>query len=399
MMMSAPLFALFALMTALAALAVLWPLSRARALKGEREADLAVYRDQLAEIDRDRESGRLPAEQAEAARAEVARRLLAADDAPPEPVDGAPGAALRRRAAAVLALLVVPLTGAGLYLALGSPDIPGAPLAARLSGPADRNDVAILVRKVEEHLARNPNDGRGYEVIAPIYLRLGRPDDAARAYVQAIRVLGPSAERQSALGEALVMMGNGIVTADAMRAFEDAVKLEANEPRASYFLGLAAEQDGRPADAARIWSGLVQASPPDAPYLPMLNAALQRVEGEAKEGVARQGEARQAAGAGADRAAIAGAPGPTAADVANAASMSAGDRSAMIRSMVQRLEDRLTASPKDLDGWLRLARAFKVLGESEKAKGALTSARTAFAGDAEALARIDAAEKDLALGG
>lgn len=383
-MMSTSLFAVFALMTALAALAVLWPLSRARALKGEREADLAVYRDQLAEIDRDRDSGRLAVEQAEAARAEVARRMLAADaarDAAPEPAaspsDG------RRRLAAVLALVLVPFAGAGLYLYLGSPGLPGAPLAERMAATPDRSDVAILVRRVEEHLAAQPNDAQGYEVLAPIYLRLGRPDDAARAYGQLIRIQGPSADLQSALGEALVLAANGIVTAEAAAAFQDAVRREPTEARANYFLGLAAEQDGRAADAARIWGEMVARAPADAPYLPQLKRALARAQGTA----ANPAQAASAA------------PGPSAADVANAASMSTADRSEMIRGMVQRLEDRLKETPNDLDGWLRLARAFKVLGETDKAKGALQSARTQFAGNAEALARIDAAAKDLALGG
>jgi len=391
-MMSATLFALFALMTALAALAVLWPLSRARQIRSEHDADLAVYRDQLAEIARDRDSGRLPPGEAEAARAEVARRLLAADAAGPVAETGG-GSLVRRRMAAVASLLLVPLFGAGLYLYLGTPELPGAPLAERMSGVPDRNDVAILVRRVEEHLARNPNDGQGYEILAPIYLRLGRPDDAVRAYANAIRVLGPTPERQSALGEALVMIANGIVTADAARAFTDAVKLDPADPRANYFLGLAAEQDGRPADAARIWSAMVAQAPADAPYLPMLKAAIARAEAAAGAGpVAR-------APGGAPSGAPGGAPGPTAADVANAASMSSADRNVMIRGMVQQLADKLAADPKNLDGWLRLARAYKVLGEADKAREALGSARTTFAGDSAALARIEAAEKDLALGG
>ncbi|MFG1297277.1 c-type cytochrome biogenesis protein CcmI [Xanthobacter variabilis] len=385
-MMSAPLFTLFAIMTALAALAVLWPLSRSRTLKGEREADLAVYRDQLAEIDRDRESGRLPPEQAEAARTEVARRMIAADAARAAESSAAQGNAGRRRTAAVMALVLVPLFGAGLYIYLGTPDLPGAPLAERMEGPADRGDVAILVRKVEEHLAQNPNDGAGYEVLAPIYLRLGRLDDAARAYAQAIRVLGPTALRYSALGEVLTMQANGIVTAEALKAFQESVKLDPTEPRASYFLGLAAEQDGRDADAAAIWKAMLERTPADAPYLPLLKKALARVEGGVNGAPAMRPPAAAAA------------PGPSASDVANAASMSADDRSTMIRGMVQRLQDRLTASPNDLEGWLRLARAYKVLGDGEKVKEALASARTAFAGNADALARIDAAAKDLGQG-
>jgi cytochrome c-type biogenesis protein CcmH len=386
-MISASLFTAFALMTAAAALAVLWPLGRTRALKGAREADLAVYRDQLAEIGRDRESGRLPPEQAEAARIEVARRILAADAGRETVADPAAAPATwRRRAAAMAALILIPAGAAGLYGALGSPEIPGAPLAERLAAPPDRGDIAILVRRVEDHLAQNPNDGNGYEILAPVYLRLGRPDDAARAIGEAIRILGPTAERHSARGEALVVAGNGLVSADAQRAFKAALALDPKEPRALFFSGVAAEQDGRPAQAAAIFRRLAAEAPAGAPYLPMVRAALARAEAEAGPGAA-------------PAAAAPSAPGPSAADVQAAAAMSAQDRSAMVRGMVDRLEARLTEDPNDLDGWLRLARAFTVLGETDKAQGAIKAARAAFKDNQEALGRIDAAEKDLARGG
>lgn len=389
-MISASLFTAFALMTAAAALAVLWPLGRSRALRSAREADLAVYRDQLAEITRDKESGRLAPEQADAARVEVARRMLAADAAP-EPEAGASVAATwRRRAAAIAALMLIPVGAAGLYGLFGSPAIPGAPLAERLAAPPDRGDVAILVRRVEDHLASNPNDGNGYEILAPVYLRLGRPEDAARAFGEAIRILGPTAERHSARGEALMVASNGLVSADAQRAFKAALALDPKEPRALFFTGVAAEQDGRPAEAAAIFRRLAAEAPAEAPYLPMVKAALARAEAEAGPG---------AAPAPAARAASPAAPGPTAADVQAAAAMSAQDRSAMVRGMVDRLEARLAEDPDDLDGWLRLARAFTVLGEKEKALGAIKAARAAFKDNQEALGRIDAAEKDLARGG
>lgn len=384
-MIPLPLFAAFALMTALAALAVLWPLSRVRTVRAAREADLAVYRDQLAEIARDAKSGRLPAAEAEAARVEVARRMLAADAArEPGDAQDTGRATRRRRIAAVVALLLVPAFALGLYVDLGSPRLPGAPLADRLSAPPDRGDVAILVRRVEEHLARNPNDGQGYEILAPVYLRLGRPDDAARAYAEAIRTLGPSPERHSARGEALVVAADGLVTADAARAFAAALALDPQEPRAAYFLGLAAEQDGRAADAARIWADLLAHAPATAPYRPMVAAALARVGGA-------QVPAAPTASAPA-------APGPGAADVAAAAQMSAQDRDSMVRGMVSRLAARLESEPNDIDGWVRLVRAYGVLGEKDKAAEALKSARAAFKDNAEALGRLDAAEKELAGG-
>lgn len=394
-MISAPLFAALALMTAVAVMAVLWPLSRRRAPREAREADLAVYRDQLAELDRDMAAGLLSPEQAQAARVEVSRRMLAAAEqsgieGPATPGQTGTG---RRRMVAALALVALPVIGAGLYWQLGSPALPGAPLAERLAAPADRTDVAILVRKVEEHLAANPTDGQGYELLAPVYVRMGRLDDAVRAYAQAIRTLGATAEREAALGETLVLRGEGIVNEDAARAFKAALALEPDMPKARYFLGLAAEQDGRRAEAVAIWTKLVEEAPPGAPWVGVVRAALARAGAPVPAPMPQMKPAAPPASPGL---AI---PGPNAQDVAAASSLSADQRSAMVQGMVDRLEQRLKASPKDLDGWLRLARAFQVLGDPAKVRGALDQARSAFAGDAEATARIDAAAKELGVGG
>lgn len=252
--------AIVALMTGAAILAVLWPLSRTglRAASA-READLAVYRDQLAEIERDRGRGLIAEPEAEAARIEVSRRLLAAADADAMPVP-VPGARLRRRAASMLALLGIPLLAAGMYFSFGSPDLPGAPLAAR---PKEGMDVAILVQRVEALLAQNPGDGRGWEVIVPFYLNVGRNDDALKAQQNALRILGPSSEREATLGETLVAVSKGIVTPEARAAFDRALGMNAKNPKALFFLGLAAQQANKPDEARAIWSSLLESAPTD----------------------------------------------------------------------------------------------------------------------------------------
>src|SRR5580704_556496 len=165
------LWLIFAVMTAAAVFAVVWPLGRKPSTGGG--SDRLVYQDQLAEIDRDRAAGLVGEAEAEAARVEVSRRLLAAADAEGLAANAsAPQPAWHRRAAALVALTVIPAVALGLYLALGSPGVPSQSAFARVDAPPSNESVAGLVSQVEAHLARDPSDGAGWEVIAPVYLRM-----------------------------------------------------------------------------------------------------------------------------------------------------------------------------------------------------------------------------------
>src|ERR1700682_650589 len=267
---------LFALMTAAAVFAVLWPLSRLRENPDPaRETGLAVYRDQFAEIERDRARNLIDEAEAKFAGVEVGRRLLAAAD---NIADFSQNSIARRRRVALTALAGIPVVSLGLYLQLGSPDLSGAPLSSRLAAAPENQDIALLVRRVESHLAEHTDDARGWEILAPIYLRLGRANEAAKARENALRLLGSNADREVDLGEALVAGANGVVTADARAAFERANVLDARHPKARFFLGLAAEQDGRLQDAKTIWQSLVNDAPEGAPWLGVVRTALARLE-------------------------------------------------------------------------------------------------------------------------
>ena len=369
-----------ALMTAAAVLAVLWPLSR-RGRELLSGSDVAVYRDQLEEIERDRAAGQIGDNEAARAKVEVSRRLLAAADAPAAPAGNAAAATRRRRAVAVAALVALPLGAVGIYLALGSPLLPDQPLTARLVEARANQSMESLIVQVEAHLAQRPDDGRGWEVIAPVYLRLGRFDDAVRARRNALRLNGDSAERQAALGEALVFGANGVVTAEAKSAFEKAVALDAAHVQARYFLGLAAEQDGDRARAAATWRALIETAPPDAPWTEFVRGALARVEGA---GGAAAGGVRS---------------GPSEEQVAASSELSAEQRNVMIQGMVDRLAERLNRDGSDVEGWLRLVRSYMVLGQADKARAAAADARRALAGDPNKLQRLDDLVKGLGIEG
>jgi cytochrome c-type biogenesis protein CcmH len=367
-----------ALMTAAAVWAVLWPLAR-RGNELRSGSDVAVYRDQLAEVERDRAAGLIGESEAVGARVEVSRRLIAAADAQTGPPSSVSSATWRRRAVALVALAVLPFGAAAFYLALGSPSLPDQPLAPRLAASRSDPSVDTLIAQVEEHLSRRPEDGRGWEVIAPVYLRLGRFDDAVKARRNALRLNGATGEREAALGEALVFAANGVVTAEAKAAFERAIALDANRVEARYFLGLAAEQDGDYSQAAATWRALLEAAPPDAPWIDVLRGALARVNPGGATGSPRID--------------------PSDEQVTASRQLGPEQRKAMIEGMVERLSERLHRDGADVDGWLRLVRSYLVLGQPEKARAAVIDARRALAGDAIKLRRLDDLLRGLGLEG
>jgi cytochrome c-type biogenesis protein CcmH len=365
------LWFVFALMTVAAIFAVLWPLSRGNRTHNDG-SEVTVYKDQLTEIDRDVAAGLIGPSEAEAARVEISRRLLAAADNQRDPLSGSN--VRLRRAAAIIALVGLPIVAVGFYYPLGSPRLGDFPLAQRTRAPDANQPLDNLVAQVEQHLENNPTDGRGWNVLAPVLARLGRFEDAARAYRNAITYGGDGAERRADLGETLTASAGGVVTAEAKAEFERAIALNADEVKASYFLGLAAEQDGRPAEAATIWRAMLEKAPANAPWRPLVQAALVRVGGSPVPALSNDA-------------------------VAAAKDMNETDRSAMIRGMVERLATRLKENGDDVEGWLRLVRAYMVLGEQDQAKGALMDARQAVANDPERLRQLNEGLKNLGLDG
>ncbi|MGV3550187.1 c-type cytochrome biogenesis protein CcmI [Rhizobium sp.] len=335
----------------------------ARKAKGDAGAernDAEVYRDQLSEIDRDEKSGLIEGEAAAQARTEIARRLIAATRATAKAgMTSGKGVSI---AVTLFLCLLLPLGGILLYARIGIPDAPDFPLAARFdSADPDSN---ILIRKAELRLEERPDDGRGWEVLAPIYLGNGRFADSVNAWRNAIRILGADARRYGGLAEALVAMNQGRATAETREAFANVLKLVPGDPRARFYLALADGQDGKFDAAIAAFEALKKDSPADAPWIGVTDAQIARLK-EAKEQQAK-------------------APGsPTVDDVAAAAELSDTDRAAMIRTMVDSLDSRLKDDPDNIEGWKRLVRSYAMLAEPDKAAEALQKGLEAFPPDTE----------------
>jgi len=379
-------------LTAIVILVLLRPLASSGANDIAPEAfNAAVYRDQFGEIESDRARGLIGEAEAEAARLEIARRLLRADSK-----ERASDRAAKSSSAKIVATLVValalPVLALGLYLVYGSPRLPDQPLAARLEDPASDRNLEALVARVEARLREHPEEGEGWEVIAPVYMGWQRYRDAAQAYSEAIRLLGPSAKRLSGQGQALVLANNGVVTEEARRALDQALALDQTLVEPRILLTIAKEQDGQFAAAIADWKALLAKQQGDAPWREMVEKRI--AEDEAHLAGKPVAEAQQSAPAEAGQQ---GERGPSAEDVATAQNMNLADRQAMIERMVQGLAARLDQQGDDLPGWLKLVRAYSVLDRKDDAQKALARAKSQFSGNMQAIEQLDALAAELGL--
>lgn len=346
------------------------PLLRRQSLAPSRvEYDIVVYRDQLAEVAKDRDRGLLNDDQAEGIRTEILRRMLAAEDAEEDmiaPRDDRLGP--KARLVLTLAiLLVVPTAALLFYLQLGAPNLPSQPIVERRMDPS-----FALASQAEEMAARleNAPTPEGYKLLAGTYSSLRRYNDAAEAYRSAIQIGQTDAETWSALGEALVLANDGTVVAEAFQAFSHALSVDLNDSRARFYQGLAKMQGGDLRSAVAIWRDLEKDGPADAAWMPMV-----------KEHIATY--ARQGGFDPTDVSPVHPQPDNAVPPVARTqpdaesgpmAGKSPEEQQQFIRSMVANLAARMETTPDDLDGWLRLGRAYRVLGQTDKAKQALRRA-------------------------
>ena len=373
----------FALMAALLVATVFLPLARR---VGEAPArtrfDRAVYRDQLAEIERDQARGVLNEAESAAARTEIERRLLAtvqaqskAGQSRPGPID--PSSHVHTSLAVMLAVLV-PIGALGVYLLHGAPTLPDQPYSARGAERAlarstgGGGDLEQAVTKLRVKVKDEPGNGDAWFLLARTEAALGHWQESAAAYRQALALTEQRPDVAAAYGEMLVLAADGMVTAPAHDAFSAALARDPKNPMARYYLALAVAQSGNAEGAIDAWQRLLADAPSDAPYAP---AVRQKIT-----------ETATAAGLPVPTAA-APPSGPSADDMAAAAGMTPEQRAQMIQGMVNRLAERLKEQPNDLEGWLRLAHAYTVLDETDKAADAFAHAATLKPDDPEILAQ------------
>lgn len=378
-----------AALTAAVTAALLAPLFRSRAQVTASETEVAIYRDQLNEIERDVERGVLPESEAKAARAEIARRLIHAGEGAEPAASEPPG---RRRIIVWIAVIAVPLAGLGAYLALGTPNEVDYPYAERLTDPStndlfarlqtaqNRDSLAGLQGLVDDALAKTPDNARLLEAAALVYLGANRFEDAVNAYNQFIAIAGPDGDPDGAFAQMLgenIMIGEGGVTPLAAAMFNRVLSVDPSNPSVRLYLAIDLKARGENDAAVAAFLDLLQDEPAGgAPWGDLARAQLADLGVEAP-------------------------PPPAAAPAASAPAASPApaaftpDQLEMINQMVAGLAARLAENPDDLDGWAQLIRSYIVLGRTEDAQTAVATAREVFAGNADALATIEAAAAQL----
>ncbi|WP_111428732.1 c-type cytochrome biogenesis protein CcmI [Rhodobacteraceae bacterium DSL-40] len=388
-------------------LVVFLPLLRGFGRASRRASyDMQVYRDQLREVETELARGVLTPEEAEATRAEVSRRLLAAADA--EGAEAETHTAPRRvsRIAGALLLIAVAGLALGIYDRVGVPGYPDLPLAlreqrmaeARASRPSQeeaeaaiaanadaaqrpqlRPEDAALVEKLRAVLKDRPGDLEGHRLLARSLGSMGQFPEARAAQEAVIAMQNGNAtvNDELQLAELMILATNGYVSPQAEAVIAKVLARDPQNPVARYYSGLTLLQGGRPDLAYPLWARLLEEGPPDAPWIaPIRNdiAEVARLAGmPPPEGVATP------------------APGPNQADITAAEQMTPEERQAMITGMVDQLNERLATEGGPPADWARLIRALGVLGRTDQAKETWEEAQTKFAGNGAALAEINAA--------
>jgi cytochrome c-type biogenesis protein CcmH len=341
---------------------------------------LAIYKDQLSELERDVASGTLGESEAEGQRTEISRRLLAVakeQDTVPLPSSHMPK----------LLVLAVPVVAAALYWHLGSMTANDVPRQARLAAAektlaAMRTDKSIdpvsldwpaTLAVVEAQQRKTPDNLPGWKFLTTSYLSRGRFSDAANTMAEIIRISGPSADLYADLGEVLVFENGGLMTEQSLAVIRKALLLDPKHPKAQYYAALGLAQEGKVTEAKLAFQNLLAVAPADAPYRAAIEGQLAKLQPNAS------------------------APKLSAEQMQDADNMKPEQRTAMIRSMVDGLEDKLKANPQDVQGWLRLIRARTVLGDAEKATSALATARATFATNASDMKLINDLAQELKL--
>ena len=354
---------------------VFWLVSKALRVVpvADDNPSLRVYRDQLAEVDRDLARGVVTPDEAARIRTEVSRRVLDADRQPVV----APGGGKASAPVASVTIGAALLAAVVGYFWLGAPGYPDQPLATRLTQAQTAYDnrpdqaqaelaappppavqvspeFSDLMAKLRTAIAARPDDLPGLALLARNEASLGNfiAARAAQAHLVELKGAGATAEDHETLAQLMVAAAGGLVTPQAEAELIRALELDPGLGLARYLSGLMFVQTGRPDRTFGLWEPLLSQGPEDAPWIGPIRAQIE------------------------DIAMMAG------------VKYTLPGAQAMIEGMVAQLQNRLDTTGGSVEEWVKLINALRVLGDKTRATAAVDAAKIAFAGNPAALAAI-----------
>lgn len=258
---------------------------------GEEDAVAAIYRDQLAEIDRDLQVGTLSPGQYESARSEIEQRL--AEDLRIQEGRAA-GRAGSARLLAVGLAVAIPVFAVGAYLVTGSPAAldPATRLGMPEEDAAQREKMLELTARLAQRMQEHPEDPQGWLMLARSYRALGKLPESVRAFDQLARLRPDDAEVHADLAETIAMQQDGRIDGEALRQAQKALELDPRSEKALALLGTAAYDARRFDEAIGYWERLLTLAPPGTEYAKAVQAGID--EARAAAGGASQGAASPA---------------------------------------------------------------------------------------------------------
>ena len=354
-------------MTVLAAFLTLWPLVLRTSIPDNSRSEIDFYLTQLSEVERDIERGQLPRAEADAARAEIGRRLigLQKEKTARHPFLDKPQ---HRWLALGFGLLLLPLSSAALYSLYGYPGLKDMPLASREDVDNEVDPITTAIARIEADIVANPENLKAWSTLAPVYLRLGRYPDAVIAYRKILQIKGEDASTRAHLGEAQVAAANGLVTQEAKANLTQAFEADPSLSMAQYYLALGIEQSGDIAKAIAIYESVLEKVADRPNWVKVIKTKIAGLKNEAPPEQEKNAN-------------------PAPAD------------NEMILGMVARLAARLESEGGSVDDWVRLIRSYSVIAKKLEAEQALDNARKQFANDTSATAQLQSIAREFGLNG
>jgi cytochrome c-type biogenesis protein CcmH len=351
-------------MASITALLFLSGLYRTGEVLNRKDGALVILKDQLSEIDIDQERNLISVTEGDAARVEIKRRILAAGRLATRESSRASG-----RSTIFASAIATPLVAFALYSQIGSPQIASQPLASRGAETEEAANLAELTQKLKARLQADESGGpsEGWRLLGQTYMRMGRYDAAVDAFEHVAVRDDAGIATLLQFAEALIAAENGVVTPQAESVIERASEMDPDDPGPIFYRARILEQEGVPDEARALLIERLKRADRAYPWMELFLSVANRLGEQVGENPVTQADfipdSRDARG-------------PRAVDIEAAQDMSVEERSAFVRSMVDRLAARLLDDPDNLEGWLRLAEAYSVLGDFDAAQNAAGKARS-----------------------